>query len=353
MVLDLVVEPEVRVVGQVAARAIVHRSDHLPDVELAPRSRPVVEAEDVVAGVIGSDDEERVQVREDVCHEGVAPGREDRPGAERREEKRQRHEAHERIRCVAATEQEADRRSPLGVVRKMPMAPGAQRAGRIVGGTPRGGEEGEQSIAQRYRQRRSVDRLQVLLDQVGIARFPGMLVMQDVVLVDPRLGDHPVDPVDEPPPAAREHARRESRGDGRHLVVPAVADVVHEQPARRAPERERGGAERVRRDGRRGEPHGRRHPAPALDATEMTEVVGTERRVDLAPERFHTPREALEVDGVEIEGVGVAAAAQGLRTLGNCGLGWKPSRDRDVWAPSMAIATAPSQRAQGRLRAAL
>jgi len=63
VVLDLVVEPEVRVVVEVAAAAEVHRPDHLAHVELGLGRGPFIEAVEVVAGVVRAHHQERVPSR--------------------------------------------------------------------------------------------------------------------------------------------------------------------------------------------------------------------------------------------------------------------------------------------------
>ena len=136
----------------------------------------------------------------------------------------------------------------------------------------------------------------VALDEVRIARLARERVVEHVVLVDPRLGDHPVGPVEEAPLAPREDAARVLRGDAGDVVVAAMANVVHQHPARGAAEGEGQGAHRVRAEAGRGEAEGGARAPPALHPAEVVEVPFAERGVDLAPEGADFAHESVEID---------------------------------------------------------
>ena len=92
---------------------------------------------------------------------------------------------------------------------------------------------------------------------------------------------------------------------------------MHEQPARRPTERERGRAQWVRHDRRGRETDDGSETAPALDASQVPEVVGAERGIDLGPEVVDVLGERLEVDGVDVERCGGHTAGHGARTVCN------------------------------------
>src|SRR5205085_6683193 len=97
-----------------------------------------------------------------------------------------------------------------------------------------------------HRKPRLMNTGEVVLDEIRIAALAGVLMMQNVVLVDPGVGKHPVGPIQHSPAAASEHARGVAPRNVRHPVVAAVSYVMHQKPARRAAERESGSADRIR-----------------------------------------------------------------------------------------------------------
>ena len=121
------------------------------------------------------------------------------------------------------------------------------------------------------------------------------------MLVDPRLGDHPVGPVEEASVTAREDAARVLGGNPGDLVVPAVTDVMHDHPARRATHGEGHDAHWVRADARRREADRRARLAPALHSAQVPDVLLAERSVDLAAERADVAGEPFDVDCGEVE----------------------------------------------------
>lgn len=62
-----------------------------------------------------------------------------------------------------------------------------------------------------------------------------MVVMQEVVFTSPGIGKNPVEPIKEAPPAPGKNLARILGWDTGHIVVPAVTDMMHEEPASENP----------------------------------------------------------------------------------------------------------------------
>jgi hypothetical protein len=142
----------------------------------------------------------------------------------------------------------------------------------------------------------------VALDEIGIVLLAGVRVVQDVVLVDPRLGDLPVGPIEQAPAATREDLARVLLGHARHAVVAAMADVVHQHPARRTTERQERHRQRVRRDAGEQRAERRARPSPPLHLAQVREVVGAEIGFDVGADRAELAQEPFEIDALGIEG---------------------------------------------------
>jgi hypothetical protein len=217
----------------------------------------------------------------------------DRERPERREGERERAELEQRVGEPAPQPEHAAELLLRGG-RAGLAEPSCGRSFGVVARAPGRCEHAEQRPARGARQ--LVHPRGVALDEIGVVFFAGVRVVEHVVLVDPRLGDHPVGPVDEAPPASREHAARMLRLHPRHAVVTTMADVVHEHPTRAAPDREPEDRDGVRPHPRRGQPERGGLLAPAFHLLEVREIVGPERLEDALAQRLHVSMEGLGVD---------------------------------------------------------
>mmetsp|Transcript_7731 Transcript_7731/g.31363 ORF Transcript_7731/g.31363 Transcript_7731/m.31363 type:complete len:482 (-) Transcript_7731:82-1527(-) len=366
VVLDLVVEPAVEEVVDVAAGAEVGAADDGAEVKvvragLGLRFEPV----DVVADVVGGDDDERVHVGDDVGEDG---GEEDAgrhlraadgvaQGRERRElEERVGGEALDRLAEGGEVTLERAGRDGRhgggelagleGVLEVLAGLLGLALAALVhllhgVGGVveplPDEGEADDLAVAEDHGEVAGAEGLHVALHEVGVRGLAELVVVKVVVLDVPSLGHHPVHPVgDAPGESLGEGAAVEPAGHdavlGLRGVVAAVADVVTDH----GPPGADGGGHHERGDGvgasdegedvrqeRRGEEHREaavvEHVGPGEDLVEVVDVILADLSLELLLHLANLGGPRGEVE--------VLAPLAGL-VVGHRGLGVVIERDR-------------------------
>mmetsp|Transcript_7829 Transcript_7829/g.32380 ORF Transcript_7829/g.32380 Transcript_7829/m.32380 type:complete len:656 (-) Transcript_7829:62-2029(-) len=334
VVFDLVVEPAVEEVVEVGARGEVGRRDDLAQVERArARLAVALEAVEVVAGVVGRDDEEGVHVGEDF---GADEAREDRRvAAEPEEREREDDEALDEVRrerlhqevvpleegrvARADEPREVEGLRPVRVLElgEPLLAPlvDAQplvRVGRVVPPLPRARDQKDRDVLDGLRRLEPAQVLHVKLDEVGVVDLAEVVVVELVVLDVPRLDEHPVEPVDRAPVERPDAEPEPAVLLFGALVEAAVADVVADDgPSRERAEREAedrrghgGGPERGEgRQPRGGEREAEARPLagarPPDDFAEVRDVGGALARRELLANRGALALERVEVDAVD------------------------------------------------------
>mmetsp|Transcript_2137 Transcript_2137/g.5404 ORF Transcript_2137/g.5404 Transcript_2137/m.5404 type:complete len:503 (-) Transcript_2137:155-1663(-) len=267
VVLDLVVEPSVEVVVDVGAGPEVDGADDGAEVELVALDLDGgLEAVDVLTGVVGHDDDERVDVGEDLggeevgeraeghhlAEEGVEDeGGDDEVGREvRGEDPKHDLEGVE----VAPEHGHEDRLHGGGLGRDavvagrlghlkgllleglalglgkhlLPLVHLLDRVGGVVEPFPHDHEHEHLEVLEGGGDELvDADRVRVALKEVGVRGLPQLVVVLEVVLHIPSLGEHPVAPVDEAPHGALgELGPVEAVLSPNHTVVAAVACVM-------------------------------------------------------------------------------------------------------------------------------
>ena len=325
VVLDLVVEPDAQVVGQLAAAAVVRRAHHLRDVELL--LAVVVEGEpiEVVGGVVGADHEERMGVGDRLGKQLVDEHAPHRRRAQRQKEQRNNAKVPGGVGQVADEPEPADRRAAEvdhaahrqgeDFLVPQPLAARgiehAHRVGGVVDDFPRAGHHRDQGILQPPRHPHAAEKLEVPLGHVRVGVLARVVVMEDVVLVVPGLGMEPVEPVDEPPPATGEHAAGIAGRNPRHAVVAAVDDVVGEQPAGELPEAENKCRRGIGDDPGSGVAHECGEPSVEFDAAKVDEVGRSDLPIDVSLQPLDGGAEARHVHGFQFVGRNRSGASVG------------------------------------------
>mmetsp|Transcript_182178 Transcript_182178/g.443336 ORF Transcript_182178/g.443336 Transcript_182178/m.443336 type:complete len:484 (-) Transcript_182178:62-1513(-) len=368
VVLDLVVEPAVEEVVDVAAGAEVGRADNRAEIKvIRPRLRLRLEPVDVVPDVVRRDDDERVHVGDHVREDGRQEdaGRELR-AADSVAQRGQRGELKQRVRREAlrrlderrhaagledAADDRGDRARELARLERvheilasllrlafLALVHLFHRVGGVVEPLPDEREADDLAVARDHREVARAQRFHVALDEIGVGFFAELVVVEVVVLHVPRLGHHPVHPVRDPArDPLRERATVEAAGHDPALalrgVVPAVADVMPDHRPSRA---DRGGhherrdrvhaadrGEDVAEQHRRREEHGEaavvEAVGPRQDLVEVIDVIIPDLRLELLLNLAHLggPRGEIEV----------LAPLAGL-VVGHRGLGVVIERDR-------------------------
>ena len=145
------------------------------------------------------------------------------------------------------------------------------------------------------------------LGHVRVTILAGVVVVEDVVFVVPGCGEKPIEPIDIPPPPPGKPLAGVAVGDPRHAVVPAVEDVVCQEPPGVQTEAQGNGADGIGENPGCGVADERRHTPVALDPLEMAEVGRADRGIRLRPDAVDAGTEAGDIDPTEIP-------ARGLQT---------------------------------------
>ena len=151
------------------------------------------------------------------------------------------------------------------------------------------------------------------LGHVRIIILPGVVVVEDVVLVVPGCGEEPVEPVDIPPPTTGETLAGVAAGNPRHAVVSAVEDVVRQEPPGVQTEAQGNGADGIGDDPGSGVAEERRHTPIALDPLEVAEVGRADRGIRLRLDAVDAGSKAGDVDPAEIPVLGLQTDAHADR----------------------------------------
>ena len=148
----------------------------------------------------------------------------------------------------------------------------AQRVRGVVDDLPRAGDDRDQGIFQPEWEPHPPEKFEVAFGHIRVGVLASVIVVEDVVLVIPGLGVEPVEPVDEPPPAAGKDPAGVSRGNPRHPVVAAMNDVVGEEPPGELTETQQKRRGWIGDHPGRGVAPERGKPAVPLDSPEVGEV---------------------------------------------------------------------------------
>mmetsp|Transcript_17799 Transcript_17799/g.44967 ORF Transcript_17799/g.44967 Transcript_17799/m.44967 type:complete len:474 (-) Transcript_17799:273-1694(-) len=242
VVLDLVVEPAVEVVVEVGAGAEVDRADDGAEVELVALDLDGgLEAVDVLASVVGHDDDEGVDVGEDLGGEEVGEGAhgddlaeesvedeggDDEVGGEVGGEDAEHDLEGVEVALEHGREDRLHGRSlgghpvvpgGLGHLEGLPLERLAlllgehllplihllDRVGGVVEPLPHDHEHKHLKVLERSGHNLVLaDRVGVALQEIGVRGLPELVVVLEVVLDVPSLREHPVAPVDEAPDGA-------------------------------------------------------------------------------------------------------------------------------------------------------
>jgi hypothetical protein len=163
-------------------------------------------------------------------------------------------------------------------------------------------QDPDECVFDHHRDPHAAQELQVPLRDVGIGVLAGVVVVEHVVFVIPRLGQKPVEPVDVPPPAACEDLARVPAGNIGNAVVAAMQDVMREQPAGELSEAQQEGAERIGDDPGRGVARERGDAAIALDPSQVGQVGRPDVRMGLGLQPVDGVAESGDIDVAEVLG---------------------------------------------------